>query len=209
MRGKLGRRLAVLLIAVSSVAMGAAVISPAGANTYSYLFNYNVDATTHLKTLDQTIVIKGGSFSGGIDLTGSGVEAPLRGSIKLPDAHFTYRAAGILPLINATARIVPIKAVTGVLNLATVVVTATATFNIRIVNAYATGTTTNLVGDGCITATPLSVTMSGPAAFGGPSTFSGTFTMPPLKNCGLGTTALNLVMPGPGNTFSAVATPKT
>jgi hypothetical protein len=87
-------------------------------------------------------------------------------------------------------------------------VTATATFNIRIIDAHATGTTTNLVGPICKTSKPMSVTMSGPASFSAPSVFSGTFTIPPLQNCGLGTRALNLVLPGPGNTFSASATPK-
>jgi hypothetical protein len=37
--------------------------------------------------------------------------------------------------------------------------------------------------------------------------FSGTYTIPPLQNCGAATKALNLVVPGPGNTFTAVATP--
>jgi len=49
--------------------------------------------------------------------------------------------------------------------------------------------------------------MSGTAVLGGASTFSGTFTMPPFKNCGLKTTAINLVLAGPGNTFTATATP--
>jgi hypothetical protein len=88
------------------------------------------------------------------------------------------------------------------------VVTATATFNIRIIDAHANGTTINLVGDQCMTSTPVVVTMSGVASFGTASTFAGEFTLPTLKNCGLGTTALNLVLPGPGNTFTASATPK-
>jgi hypothetical protein len=71
-----------------------------------------------------------------------------------------------------------------------------------------TGTTVNLVGTTCMTSKPVSVTMSGPASLGAPSVFSGVYTIPPLQNCGLATTALNLVLPGPGNTFSASATPK-
>ena len=34
-------------------------------------------------------------------------------------------------------------------------------------------------------------------------------TLPNFKTCGLATTALNLVLPGPGNTFTAAATPRT
>ena len=54
----------------------------------SYHFNYNVDATTHLKKLDQTIAIKGRKFVGGIDFaTGD------RGQTLT----FTFSAAGNLP----------------------------------------------------------------------------------------------------------------
>jgi hypothetical protein len=209
MGGKLGRKFAAVVIALSAASTMAVMAQPSGAtDNYSYKFNYNVDATTHLKTLDQTILIKGGTFSGGIDFGTTTDLAPLRGQILLPRATFTYRAAGILPLITATAKIVPTKAVTGNLSLRTLVVTATATFNIRIIDAHANGTTINLVGDQCMTSTPVVVTMSGVASFGTASTFAGEFTLPTLKNCGLGTTALNLVLPGPGNTFTASATPK-
>jgi hypothetical protein len=41
-----------------------------------------------------------------------------------------------------------------------------------------------------------------------PSTFSGEFTMPKLIYCGFAQTqALNLVMAGPGNTFTATQPP--
>ena len=51
--------------------------------------------------------------------------------------------------------------------------------------------------------------MSGAASLGEASTFSGEFTMPPLRYCGVGDdAALNLVMAGPGNTFTATATPR-
>ena len=49
--------------------------------------------------------------------------------------------------------------------------------------------------------------MNGTANLSGASTFSSTYTIPDLANCGLATTALNLVIPGPGNTFSAVVQP--
>ena len=41
-----------------------------------------------------------------------------------------------------------------------------------------------------------------------PSTFTGEFTIPRFKNCGLLTFAINLLIPGDGNTFSATASPK-
>src|SRR5258708_166084 len=111
MGGKLGRRFAAVVIGLSAVCTLAVVAQSTDAFGSSiYPFNYNVDATTHLKTLDQTIVITGGTFKGGIDFATLTDYAPLRGSITLPPATFTYRAVGILPLITATAKIVPTKA---------------------------------------------------------------------------------------------------
>ena len=105
MGGKLGRKFAAVVIALSAVTAVAIGTQPAGSDTPNYVyFNYNVDAVTHLKTLDQTIAIKGGTFKGYIDFTNFGRDftessrvLPLKGSISLPAATFTYRAAGILP----------------------------------------------------------------------------------------------------------------
>jgi hypothetical protein len=65
----------------------------------------------------------------------------------------------------------------------------------------------NLVGTSCTTASPISVTMSGIAHLGAPSTFKGSFTIPNFANCEAMTTVLNEEIPGPGNTFSATASP--
>jgi hypothetical protein len=213
MGGKLGSKFAAVVIAVSAVAGVAVMAQPSGAAfNPTFRFDFNVDATTHLKKLDQTIVVHGGRFQGAIDFTTATEADPnakLRGVITLPQTTFTYQAAGIVPLLTATAAIVPTKPVTGFLNLPTLTVTATSTFNIKIISAKINGTNNNLVGNNCQTATPVTVTMSGPASFGGASAFSGEFTLPKLANCGLAQTiALNQVMPGPGNTFSASATPR-
>jgi hypothetical protein len=169
-----------------------------------FAFNYHVDATTVVKKLNQTITVKGGHFGGKIDLYTGG----LFGTIQLPPTSFTFKAAGILPLITANAVIVPKGFVTGHVDLNNLTVTATSVFNIKITSAYATGTKINLVGNSCQTSKAIVVTMSGPANLSAASTFSGTFTLPPFKTCGtLVTPALNQLLPGPGNTFSAVATP--
>ena len=207
--GALKRRSSAIVV-FAVVACTALVLSLAPASAFDpngnvYWFDYNVDATTHMKTLNSDIVIKGGRFMGGIDF-GTG---ELRGSITLPATTFSY-PAGALGLVTATAKIVPTKPVTGMVDLNTLTVTATSSFNIRIVSAYAAGTTSpNLVGDFCRTSTPVTVTMSGAASLGEASTFSGEFTMPKLIYCGFAQTqALNLVMAGPGNTFTATAPPR-
>ena len=166
-------------------------------------FDYVVDATTHLKKLNQDATIPTGTFTGVIDLT----TGSLVGDIALPPAQVTLNLAGF-GLVTANMQIVERQPVTGTLDPATFAINATAVFDIRIVSAYPTLTPTlNVVGDSCTTSAPVSVTMAGTANLTGASTFSSNYTIPNLKNCGLATTALNLVVPGPDNTFTAVVQP--
>ncbi len=192
-----------LVLVLTLVAVSA---QPAAADTL-FPFSYRVDATTHLKKLNQTVTVPPGTFTGAIDFD----TATLSGTITLPPATIKMTLAGIVPLVTATVKIVQTKPVTGTVDLSTYPfpVVATATFNIRVVSAYAGIVPINLVGNSCTTSTPVSVTMKGAAAVGAPATFSGIYTIPPLENCGLATTALNLVIPGPGNTFTAKVTPTT
>ena len=199
------RRVAALLLVAPLTLITVVAEQPAHADSF-FPFAYNVNATTHLKKLNQTVTVPQGTFTGNIDLDTS----KLTGSITLPPATIKLKLAGIVPLVTATVKIIQVKPVTGsvLLNQVPFPVTATATFNIHVVSAYAGIVPVNLVGNNCVTATPVTVTMKGLGNFSGPSTFSGPYTIPPLKNCGLTTTALNQVIPGPGNTFTAVATPR-
>ena len=206
MRAMKRRSLAILVLVVTACTPLAFSLAPAsafapGANVY--WFDYNIDATTHMKTLNQDITIKGGTFTGGIDFG----DGQLVGDIKLPASTFTF-GVGPVGLLTVTAKIIATKHVNGIVDFGSLTVVATSTFNVQLVSAYATGTTfPNLVGNKCITATPASVTMSGSASIGGTSTFSGEFTMPPFKDCGKKTPILNLLLAGPGNTFTATASP--
>jgi hypothetical protein len=166
-------------------------------------FNWDVDATTHLKNLNQDVTVPTGNFTGVVDLT----TGQLGGDITLPPASFTFNLAGV-GLVTANMQIAETQSITGTLDVSTFAVSATAVFDIKIVSLAPTATpTVNLVGNSCKTSTPVSVTMQGTANLTGSSTFSGTYTIPPLQNCGLLTTALNVVIPGPGNTFSATVYP--
>ena len=226
------RRLAVLVVALSALAPAALFARPAAAfppGDPIYMFKYNVAATSEMAKLNQTVSPPPGIFQGGIDLS----TGQLKGSIILPPASFTYAVEGLVP-VTATAAIVQVKPVTGHVNIGNFHVTATATFNIHILTAYVSTPTlptlptlpvslpvtlpsiplppvtippVNLVGNSCQTATPISVTMSGTAHLGSASKFTGTFTIPDFANCGPATSVLNQLIPGSGNTFSAVATP--
>jgi hypothetical protein len=212
-----------LLLAFSPVVLGAerAGAFPEGDSVIS--FNYNIVATTHIKKADQTITIGGGKFNGEVDFD----KGQLAGHIKLPPVTFTFNEAGI-GLVTATAQIKETKPVSGKVNLKNFKVTATSTFNMLLLSMYAATPKiptvilplplpislpplplpkVNLVGNNCTTSVPISVTMSGIAHLDSKSTFNGTFQIPDFKNCSLATTALNQLVPGPGNTFSATANP--
>jgi hypothetical protein len=199
------RRMFAALCVVLPLMLVAASAQSASADTL-FPFSYRIDASTHLKKLNQTVTVPPGSFSGTIDFD----TAQLTGDIKLPPATISMKLAGFVPLVTATVKMVETKPVSGTVDFTQIPfpVVATATFNIHIVSAYAGIIPVNLVGNHCTTTTPVSVTMSGTANLGTPATFSGVYTIPKLKNCGLATAALNLVIPGPGNTFTATATPK-
>ncbi len=214
----------VLLMAFSPLLLDAHSATAFPKSDSVIAFDYNVVATAHVKKADQTIKIGGGKFNGEVDFD----TAQLAGHMKLPPVTFTFTEAGV-GLVTATAAIVETKAISGKVNLNNFHVTATATFNMLLLSMYPAqpnippitlpgigGITlptlpslpkVNLVGKHCTTETPISVTMSGKVTIGVTNTLSGVFTIPKFKTCGLATAALNQLIPGPGNTFSATATP--
>ena len=198
------RPLRLLAVPLLATAVFVAAASPAGAADPTFPFDWKVDASTHLAKLHQDVTVPTGSFVGSVNLaTGA-----LTGHITLPPATSTVRLAGI-GLARATFQISEVRPVTGHIDLATLQATATSVFDIKVVKASpALLPFLNLVGNSCKTSTPVAVTMSGAASLTAASTFTGTYTIPKLEHCGLATAALNLVVPGPGNTFTAVAAPR-
>jgi len=230
MFGTARRRLFVVFVSIAAVVAPVVVSAqPAQAfpkGDFVFPFKYKIQTSTTIKKLNQTIKPPPGTFSGAIDIDKGGL---LLGHIKLPPVSFTFTQAGI-GLATATAQIVEAKPVTGKVTLGKIIrVVATSTFNLRILKVVPATPTlplpgggitgigqlplpvdvppVNLVGNTCTTETPINVTMSGIASFTKPSTFKGTFTIPKFKTCGLLTVALNQLIPGPGNTFSATANP--
>lgn len=167
-----------------------------------YPIDYTVNASTTLAKLDQTVKVPPGSFVGSLNLN----NFVLRGKLNLPPASTTVSLAGI-GLATATFKLSETKQVTGKVNLNALTVTATSSFNVLVTSVKPLGLPLNLVGNSCGTSKPVSVTFSGPFSFSGASTFSGKYTIPPLQHCELATTALNLVIPGPGNVFKASFAP--
>lgn len=170
----------------------------AGAADTVIPINYTVNASTTLAKLHQTVVVPPGTFKGSIDLN----TATMTGNLTLPPASTTVSVAGI-GLATATFELSPVKPVVGKVNFSTFAVTATAEFNVLVTSVKPLFLPLNLVGNSCGTSQPVTVTFSGTFSLTAKSTFSGTYTIPPLSHCGLATPALNVVIPGPGNVFNA------
>ncbi len=183
--------------------LGSVALAPSASADPDLPINWVVDASTHIASLNQDVNVTGGTFVGNVDL-GTG---EVTGDLSLPPATSQLKL-GSLPLANVTFEIEPVGQVTGTVDLATLTITQTSTFNIRIASIRPVLLPINLVGNRCQTAEPITLTMSGQVDLAAGTTLSGEFAIPRFQSCGLLVTpVLNLVVPGDGNTFTATARP--
>jgi hypothetical protein len=199
-------------------------------------FNYKFVASTHIKKLKQTISPAAGSFKGGIDrVTGqlagaiklpntnfvnktSGLSATasmvqtkaVSGRMTIKNSKVTATSTFVLHIVSAyvpSAAARPALDSSALPTLPVTLPTLPITLpSLPITLPPLSPPPFNMVGTDCATA-PISVVMSGIAHAGSPTTFTGTYTIPKFTSCGTLTALLNKLIPGPGNTFTAVATP--
>lgn len=196
---------AVLLSGVVVSVLGAGVLAtvPAGAKGASYVtVKELVSASTFVKKENQTVVSPTGKFVGRINTTTGGV----RGKLTLPAATTTIKLAGI-GVATATIGIAPTKPVTGKVNFSNFTITTTSTFNLQVRSLAPKGTSINLVGSRCQTATPITLTLTGPFQAIGSSNYTGSFTIPSFTNCQGLALVLTEQASGPDNTFTATFAP--
>jgi hypothetical protein len=202
--GLRGASLAIALVALAGLGGGVASAVPASASAHSdptFKIDFIVKATTHIAKLNQNITVPPGKFVGVLDL----VTGNLVGNLTLPPAQTTVSLAGI-GLATAGFAVAPVGPVKGHVDLSKLTLSATSVFNAKIPYIHPLGLPINLVGSSCETAKPISITFTGKVNFSG-STFSSSYTIPNFQNCGLTTPAINLLIPGPGNTFTAKFSP--
>jgi hypothetical protein len=202
LRAKLGRTVGALGLVTAALSGTVATAAPASADP-TIPIDWNIEATTTIAKLGLTQTVTGGSFVGSADV-GAGT---VTGNLNLPANDIAIKLLG-LNLANVGFELAPVGTTSGSFDLANLTVSITSTFNIKIPHLNILGTRLNLVGSRCQTAEPITLTMSGPVDLANPSHFSGEFSIPKFKNCGLLTFAINLIIPGDGNTFTATATPK-
>jgi hypothetical protein len=185
--------------AVLSVCLSTA--SPAGASGVLLDLSDTVQATTTLATLHQTVDLSAGTFNGTVN-----DNAQLKGHLVIPATTTTLKLAGV-GLARVTIGFAPTKPVTGVLDLGTLSIHATATQYILVTKVEPLGLPINLVGSGCTTSTAVSIPFVGLIASTGVVTATGTYTIPSFSHCSGLAKALDLAVSGSGNTFNATLTP--
>lgn len=191
---------------VSASILGIGMLSPfAAANSSIINIDEIVNARTTLATLQQTVALPPGTFTGTINAN----SGKLKGALDLPPATTTIDLAGI-GVADATISLLPTKPVVGTSTYnITLNVTAIATFNVKIDSLRPLGLPVNLVGSHCMTKKPVRLKFTGQFTLELNGSASGVYTIPQLSDCGVATAALNAVVPGPNNTFSATLTPAT
>jgi hypothetical protein len=201
--GRARRTLAAIGLTLA-VAAGSVALAPSVSADPDIPINQNIDVTTHLATLNQDIVTNGGSLTGTLDL-GTG---DLVGDLTLPASETTMQLVGLVPLATVGTRVVPTGQITGHVDLATSTITTSSSFNLHIQYVRPLGVGINLVGNRCQTSRPITLETTGTIDLATQTgTLEGEFEIPPLKNCGLSTLLLNALVAGPGNTFTASASP--
>lgn len=194
-----------LLTVLSTVLVAAASFTAPVASAAPIPINWDVNASTHIKSLGMDVVVPTGTFNGSVDLaTGN-----LTGDLSLPPASKSIKLLG-LPIASTTFAMSQAKPITGHVDLATMTVTVNASFNFAITQASLSALPwLNLVGRSCRGRAPIDVSMTGPVDLSGPSSFTATYTLPKLTGCGILTPILNLIIPGSGNTFTTTFAPAT
>lgn len=193
------------IIAAAVVGLGfSAAAAPAQAD--SLPIEWNVDATTHLASLNKDVHVPTGTFSGSYDFATGKVS----GNLKLPQA--TSRLdLGSLPLANVTMAMEQTAPISGDIDIMTMQARTTSTFNVRILAIRPVLLPFfNLVnGSTCKTQTPVVASLAGKVDLAAGSTFTGSYDLPKFANCGFGVNQIiNLLVPGPGNTMTAKFTPR-
>lgn len=191
-------RLVALAIGACLLSFGglAALAGPASADNVINV-HYALTGTTFIKKLNTTVNLGTGTLSAAVDLT-TGTQTA---TLSLPPSTISAKEFGVIP-VTATSEMIQDGPASGTANLSTNTITSTSTVTLKLTSLSIFGLNVP-IGNSCETS-PFSVTISSQPGFtiGGGGPLSGTFTIPNFRHCGLSTLALNLTIPGPGNTLN-------
>jgi hypothetical protein len=185
---------------VAALSLGVvAVAGPASAAPVVKVAYHVVGTSTIAKT---NSVVKLGPTT---IVTALNADATFSATMPLPPTSTSFNAVGLLP-VSAEVTFHQVGQITGaLLAKPRVHVVATSRYLIQLSNVLVAGIPTP-VGSQCETALPVTIKVATPAGTvfdltkGGP--LKGIYTIGDFQNCGLTTTLINLLVPGPNNTVT-------
>ena len=164
----------------------------------SLTVKYKVTGTTLIKSVDASASLGPGKLTATVNLT----TAKLTADLSLPAATISFKEFGIVP-VTVTVNLVQDGQTTGQLNINTGAVKTTSKITLQLTSLLISGLAIP-VPTTCQSATPAVVKLASQKGFsvtkGGH--LAGTYTIPPVANCGELTALLNVIFPGPGNTIN-------
>ncbi len=196
------RRPALRVAAVTAAgALALAAVPAAGADAApgDLTVTYDAVGVTHIAKPNNDIPIGPTTLVTTVSATGA-----ITGSLDLPPTKTTFSVLGFIP-VSATVTFIPVGkggGVTGTLKPGKV--RTKAKFILRLTDVTVAGIPAG-VGTTCQSTTPAIIPIATPVGEkfsiidGG--NLAGTYTIPPFANCGLTTSIINLLIPGPDNTL--------
>lgn len=190
------RRVLTVFTMVGLLVSAGGITSAASAGN-SLKVKYKVTGSTVIKSVNANVTLGPGKLTATVNLT----TAKLTADLSLPSATITFKEFGIVP-VTATANLVQDGKTTGQLNVNTGAVKTQSKITLQLTSLFISGLAIP-VPKTCQSATPAQVDLASLKGFsvvkGG--NLAGTYTIPPVANCGELTALLNVIFPGPGNTI--------
>jgi hypothetical protein len=192
------KRLASVLFMVTAAGLAVGLsVSSAVADTTIHA-SYPVNGSTYIKATNSTMALGPGSLTATVDLTTGSVT----GNVSLPPATGSFAELGLVP-VTATTEFIQDGQTTGAINKSTGALQATSQITLKLTDLKIEGLDVP-IGNSCQSTTPATITVTSSPGFsplkGG--TVTGTYTIPPFRDCLLLTPLINLTIPGPDNTIS-------
>lgn len=195
------RRRALRLVAAPFLALFMVALTATSAQAAPIDLTYDADGSTTVSTTGSTIALGPTELTTTLEFT----TGEFTGSMVIPTAHTTFKAAGFIPM-SADVSFIEAAPVTGAVSAhpegGGSYVSATAHYYVRLSNVKAVGFPT-FVGSSCQTENPVVIDVATPEGerfhvFAG-GNLSGTYEIGDFENCGLMTWLVNALVPGSGN----------
>lgn len=198
------RRVAAVAAALATATALSVVGAAQPASAAPMPIDWEADVTAQVGGLVNTAAtMNDGRFVGEVELeTGT-----LSGDMTLPAATLEFNALGLLP-VTTTFEVNTVEPVSGTVNLQTMAIDASYTFDIEFTSMSLMWLLPMLdPALTCMTSAPITVDLTGTLDPAAGATLTGQWAFPEMKDCGGWMGLINGFVVGPNNTIEATITP--